>query len=683
MKKLLLLFVLSLFIKCPNLQATHLMGGSLTYYNYGFDPVGRTATYAITLNIYRYCEPGSAQFQPQSFFICYDSSLASYPGKPLYQLVEIPLITSQIIEPPPIGVNCGFTASACVEKGIYEASVTLPVDTGFHIILITGARNGNIINISNPDSSGMTFYTYIPKASNFIFNNSPEINDIPVPYVCNADTVFFNCNAFDADGDSLVYSLVHPYGYASFQTDTSYITDSTGNITAIAFPLKKVKYNPGYNYLQPFGATGSAVIDSKTGLAKFLIPNQGFYVVAVEIKEYRNGIVISTVRRDIQLIVLACPPNQVPVLSASSVTSYNFTITEEDTLCLNLVFTDADADSISLNAIGSMFNSLSVNPPATLISNNGDSIASADFCWKPICGQARTAPYQFTISAFDDGCPPKFSEYIFSIKVDSFPGNLIPSVTIEQDPDSIICSGTEVKFTAYPVNEGLNPLYNWYLNGAKVGSNKKDYTNAALANADVVNLILTSSSKCAANPIAYSNDITMSVYQSPYANFSVSSLEQNILTPHFNFTNLSANASHFTWNYGDGITDTLFQSGHTYTQPGVNEVSLIAISLEGCTDTSVTIIEVTDVITLYIPNSFTPNNDGMNDRFTVSGNSLPVYDLKIFNRWGQIVFRGNNENSWDGKFNNKKATTGEYVYVVKFSQPGFNKTYKGTVALIR
>lgn len=664
------------------MYSTHLMGGSLTYYNYGYDMSTRTATYAITLNIYRYCEPGSAQFQPQSFYICYDSSLASYPGKLLYQEIQIPLLYTEIIEPPPIGLSCTFNGSACVEKGIYETSVTLPVDTAFHLILITGARNGNIINLANPDSSGMTFYTYIPKASSFNLNNSPEINDIPVPYVCNGDTVFFNCNAFDSDGDSLVYSLVHPFGY-SHPDDSLYLLDSTGSILALRYPLKKVTYNPGYTYLQPFGATGSALINPKTGLAKFFIPNQGFYVVAVEIKEYRNGIVISTIRRDIQLIVLACPPNQVPVISAASVPSYNFTITEEDTLCLNLFFTDADADSISLNAVGSLFNASSVNPPATLVSVNGDSIAFANFCWKPICGQARSAPYEFTISAFDDGCPPKFSEYIFSIKVDSFPGNLTPSVTIEQNPDTSFCTGTEVVFTAHAVNEGANPLYNWYLNGTKVGSNQKNYSNSALANADIVNLIMTSSSKCASNPIAYSNDLVMIAYNSPVANFSVSSVKESIINPTFNFNNLSTNAVNYVWNYGDSISDTLYQSAHTYLQPGFKEVSLIATSLEGCVDTAFTIIEVTDITTLYIPNSFTPNNDGVNDNFIISGNSLPPYNLKIFNRWGQIIFEGNNTSAWNGKYKNKKASTGEYIYLIKFTDTSFNKTYKGTVALIR
>lgn len=658
------------------------MGGSLTYYNYASDPIERTGTYAITLNVYRYCEPGSAQFQLQSIYICYDSSLVSFPGKPIYQSLEIPLVATQIIDPPPLGINCPFSGNACVEKGIYEVSVTLPVDTAFHIILITGARNGNIINLANADSTGMTFYTYIPKTSDFNFNNSPEINDIPVPYVCNGDTVFFNCNAYDMDGDSLVYSLVHPYGYSN-PADSMYILDSNQVATALKYPLIKVKYQPGYNYLQPFGSVGTAIIDTKTGLAKFLIPNQGFYVVAVEIKEYRNGKLISTVRRDIQLIVFACSPNQVPSLMAGSAPGFYFNITEEDTLCLNLVFIDADGDSIRLNAVGSLFNSGSVNPPASLTSLNGDSIASADFCWKPICGQARTSPYQFTISAFDDGCPPKFSEYIFSIKVDSFPGNLIPSVTIDQNPDTTFCTGTEVKFTAHPINEGANPLYNWYLNGSKVGINKKDYASSTLLNGDIVNLILTSSSKCASNPIAHSNDLTMISYQSPVADFAVSSVEQSILNPDFSFTNLSTNAVSYVWNYGDSLTDTLFQSTHTYTEPGSKQVSLVAISQEGCIDTAFTTLEVNDIITLYIPNSFTPNNDGINDNFVITGNGLPEFNLRIFNRWGQNIFNGNSSSVWNGRYQSKQVPSGEYIYFLKFNDPLFNKTYTGTVAVIK
>ena len=92
----------------------------------------------------------------------------------------------------------------------------------------------------------------------------------------------------------------------------------------------------------------------------------------------------------------------------------------------------------------------------------------------------------------------------------------------------------------------------------------------------------------------------------------------------------------------------------------------------------------------YIPNSFTPNNDGKNDRFYVLGGGATVKSFRIFNRWGALVFEANNvftndrNGGWDGRFNGQPAPMGTYVYMAQIEC--FNGTrfeYKGTVTLIR
>jgi gliding motility-associated-like protein len=92
----------------------------------------------------------------------------------------------------------------------------------------------------------------------------------------------------------------------------------------------------------------------------------------------------------------------------------------------------------------------------------------------------------------------------------------------------------------------------------------------------------------------------------------------------------------------------------------------------------------------YIPNSFTPNNDGKNDRFYVLGGGATVKHFRIFNRWGTLVFEAKNvftndrNGGWDGNFNGQPVATGTYVYMAQVEC--FNGTvfeYKGTVTLIR
>ena len=91
----------------------------------------------------------------------------------------------------------------------------------------------------------------------------------------------------------------------------------------------------------------------------------------------------------------------------------------------------------------------------------------------------------------------------------------------------------------------------------------------------------------------------------------------------------------------------------------------------------------------FIPNAFSPNNDGLNDVFEIKHScDLIAYDLKIFNRWGQIVFEsGSDQNFWTGKLNNKNTPVGTYIYTITYKwliygQPTQRKE-TGNIYLIR
>jgi gliding motility-associated-like protein len=88
---------------------------------------------------------------------------------------------------------------------------------------------------------------------------------------------------------------------------------------------------------------------------------------------------------------------------------------------------------------------------------------------------------------------------------------------------------------------------------------------------------------------------------------------------------------------------------------------------------------------IFIPNAFTPNNDGNNDEFFVRANSITEVYLAVYNRWGQKVFETNNLNQgWDGTFNGmplEPDVFGYYLEIECFN--GFKQFKKGNVALIR
>ena len=74
-------------------------------------------------------------------------------------------------------------------------------------------------------------------------------------------------------------------------------------------------------------------------------------------------------------------------------------------------------------------------------------------------------------------------------------------------------------------------------------------------------------------------------------------------------------------------------------------------------------VEVVPPLSVYIPNAFTPDGDGLNDVFIPVGKGITDFTLQIFNRWGELIFESNDsKKGWDGTFKNEAVPTGAYVY---------------------
>jgi len=142
---------------------------------------------------------------------------------------------------------------------------------------------------------------------------------------------------------------------------------------------------------------------------------------------------------------------------------------------------------------------------------------------------------------------------------------------------------------------------------------------------------------------------------------------------------LNATVPGATYQWQDGSRDSIL----TVTEPGLYWVM---VSKDGCSvkDTSF----VRDCSTsVYFPEAFTPNGDGLNDYFRPIGPLLSKFTLTIFNRWGQQVFNTNNqETSWDGTFKGSPCPAGVYTYIATYEllyEPGNTGKVHGNVTLIR
>jgi gliding motility-associated-like protein len=130
-------------------------------------------------------------------------------------------------------------------------------------------------------------------------------------------------------------------------------------------------------------------------------------------------------------------------------------------------------------------------------------------------------------------------------------------------------------------------------------------------------------------------------------------------------------------------------TNHTYDSIGCYQVVLVASAQDGCTDTTVQVVCVKDEVIIYVPNTFTPDGDGLNDIFLpilTAGYRPGTYEFAIYNRWGERFFYTEDvDQGWDGTFKGNEVQVGTYTYTIKFKSSMDNNvyTYNGHVNLIR
>lgn len=159
------------------------------------------------------------------------------------------------------------------------------------------------------------------------------------------------------------------------------------------------------------------------------------------------------------------------------------------------------------------------------------------------------------------------------------------------------------------------------------------------------------------------------IYKTPTAAFKAEPKAPSKLTLpiRVKFFNESKDADAYLWDFGDGNTSTDLSPEHVYTTEGNFDVSLTVFNSSVCSSSVVQgqyMISKNNI--LFIPNTFTPNNDGVNDEFVVSITNIKSYKIQIFNRFGVLLFSSEDQsNHWKGTYNNEPLPVGTYYYVIQ------------------
>jgi gliding motility-associated-like protein len=185
------------------------------------------------------------------------------------------------------------------------------------------------------------------------------------------------------------------------------------------------------------------------------------------------------------------------------------------------------------------------------------------------------------------------------------------------------------------------------------------------------------------------NDVTETVvvHDNPTANFVASPTRTTILETTIELMESSISAETHYWTFGDGKFSAMSSpENHTYTDSGRYQIKLFTTTFKGkCKDSMIQEIIVEQPKLVYIPNTFTPNNDGMNDVFKFEGEGIKNLEMSIYDRWGNLVFYTNDKNKgWDGKRNGELVQIDTYVYLIIANDvKNHDHTYRGILNLIR
>lgn len=267
-----------------------------------------------------------------------------------------------------------------IKKNEYTGTHNYPGRGTYVLSMIDPNRIGGILNVSFPNSLNVPFYiqTTLTLVNPVFqgFNNSPLLLQPPIDFGCVGEVFLHNPNALDPDGDSLSYELIVPF------QDSSLIVD-------------------GYQYPDRIEAGPENVLDfdEVTGTFTWTSPQRtGEYNIAIAVKEWRNGVLINTTIRDMQIFIRACE-NKPPELIIPD----DICVVAGETIEFNVIASDPDLDQqIRLTALGGPF--IQNNSPATFDAPLGyvNSPLNSTFKWETNCEHINDQYYTVIFRVVDD-----------------------------------------------------------------------------------------------------------------------------------------------------------------------------------------------------------------------------------------------------------------------------------------
>jgi gliding motility-associated-like protein len=739
LRKKLLLAAVHLLLVLGIGQAKHIIGGEFYYQVVSVDTAKKITKYLFTMKVYRDPNSLGADFDDPAIigiFTKNSNNVYSYLNR-----LEVSLkshrnldavIDSCYVVPPNIEV----------EEGIYQFEMNLPIISNSYVLSYQRCcRNETITNIIKPGDTGAAYEIEITPEAQRLYNNSPQFVNFPPIVICSNQPIDFDHFASDIEGDSMVYEFCAPLTAGgtkgSSTLDGGRATDCDGvtpDPAGCPPPFKTVSFrNPIYTYNQPMGGNPVVAIDSKTGKITGTPTVQGQFVVGVCAKEYRNGQLLSVIRRDFQFNVTYCQSAVSALITSDSVNISNqeFVINScgtntvkffnQSTLEKNIksylwefdikgnkeIQTGKDAE-FDFPGQG-QYSGLMIINKGTRCSDtaklsvriypaiDADFDYSYDTCYanpvifkdKSFTGSKQMESWNWSLES-GVNASTKDVNHIFRK-----PGT--KSVTLQvKDINGCVDSRTKT-FDYYPVpalivvdpttTEGCQPVTVFFDNLSYPIDSTYDIlwdfgdgsTSTEISPKHTFNSIGTFNVKLnIRSPIGCETQKDfpswIQVKQSPIAGFSYTPDELNSLHKTIQVVDESKFASQIDYFInGKQIFDGS-NPRYTFRDTGIYLLRQIVTHSNACADTLDQYLDIEPFISYFLPNAFTPNGDGNNDDYFGKGyfDGMSSFMLSIWDRWGSQLFKTEDPYIvWRGTFgeSDKQVPDGVYVYRYQYRTP--------------
>ena len=577
MKKIFLLIVL---LSCFSFlsKSTHIVGGDTRFVQIGPNQ------YVVYFQLFRDCNSGTA------------SAPLTLTNVKMYDNISNLLagtysFTRDSVETLSFGDACYTPPGLCVEVHYYSDTVTIANNpAGYYMTWEICCRNYAISNILNPGSQAMVFTSQFPDPALLGGNSNPKfVNFHDSLLLILGERKLLNFSCQDADGDSLNYSLFQPF-------------DSVSTIGGR--PFTRVPLKPGHTLMNLFGPGPVCNLNSNTGYVTAGMAILSKYALTVKCEEFRNGVLVGSQIREMQVIVDPACTNTNPTTgvaaSCGGAASLNLTtagpsvnqtdpnsilMCPDDNVCFEVNFSDPDGDNVTVSSP----NVAIAMPGATFtIVGNGTPNPVGTFCWTPT--PLDSGLNVFAVIAEDDACP--------IIGTQTF----VFDVTVFDEPyaglDDTICGNQEAQLTA---QGGAGYVWSVITGDPIVVGTNFSCTNCynPLASPSVTTTYLLTSTLAA----ACNNTDTVTIVVVPSFTVTTALSDSNIClaeTVNFDVTQDVPGTYTYTWGQ-PGILDNTTISNPTglFNNPGSFDLDVTVNLGNGCV--------VSDTVTVNVAPAVVPD----------------------------------------------------------------------------